>query len=183
MYGLVNKAIEDFVTQQFGVETWERILEKADLDAEVFISMKTYPDDWTYKLVGAASGVLGLPADHILTAFGEHWIRFTQREGYGQLLTACGRTLPEFLKKLDNMHAHIGLTFAGSKMPSFRCTEIGPNQLQVDYYSERPGLGPMVVGLLRGLGVLFGNTVEVEFSQSRASGADHDQFLLHYAAA
>ena len=183
MYGLINKAIEDFVTQEFGAGSWERILEKANLDAEVFISMKTYPDEWTYKLVGAASEVLSLPADAILTAFGQHWIRFMGREGYGQLLTGCGKNLPNFLKGLDNMHAHIGLAFANAKMPSFRCTEMGPNLLQVDYYSERPGLGPMVVGLLKGIGDLFGNTVEIESAESRAMGADHDRFLLHYSAA
>ena len=176
MYGLVNKAIEDFVTQRFGVEIWERILEKAGLDGEVFISMKSYPDDWTYKLVGAGSEVLGLPADDVLTAFGEHWIGFMQRAGYGQHLKACGRTLPDFLRRLDNMHAHIGLTFADSKMPSFRCTEIAGQRLQVDYYSARSGLTPMVVGLLRGLGAFFGVAVQVEIAQSRALGADHDQF-------
>lgn len=181
MYGLVNKAIEDFVSQEFGIETWEQILERSGVPAEVFISMETYPDEWTFQLVGAASEVLGLPADTILTGFGEHWIRYTGRE-YGHFLTSTGRTLPQFLKKLDDLHAHVGLSFINSKMPSFHCTELGPDLLQVDYYSERPGLGPMVVGLLQGLGAIFGNTVEVKLAQSRASGADHDQFLVRYAA-
>ena len=128
MYGLINKAIEDFVTQEFGAEIWERILEKADMDAEVFISMKVYPDDWTYRLIDAASETLALPADSILIAFGEHWIRFMHREGYGQLLTVSGRTFPAFLNGLDNMHAHIALTFNGSKMPSF----VAPNSAQID---------------------------------------------------
>lgn len=174
LYGLVNKAIEDYVSQEFGVETWEKILERAAVAAEVFISIESYPDEWTYKLVNAASEVLGLPADTILIAFGEYWIRFTEREGYGHLLTSCGRNLPQFLKSLDNLHSHAGLIFPQSRMPSFKCVELGPDLLQVDYFSERPGLGPMVIGLLKGLGSLFENTVEVEFSQSRASGADHD---------
>lgn len=76
------------------------------------------------------------------------------------------------------MHAHIGLTFAGSKKPSFRCAELGPNDLQVDYFSQHHGLGPMVVGLLKGLGDFFGNTVEVQFADSRTLGAGDDRFLV-----
>lgn len=183
MYGLINKAVENFVTEKFGAETWEKVLEKSGVDAELFISMKCYPDEWTYKLIGAASEILALPADNILTAFGEYWIRFTEQEGYGHLLMASGSNLPEFLKRLDDMHAHISLTYEGARMPSFKCTELGPDRLEVDYYSERPGLGPMIVGLLKGLGTLFGNKVEVEYTHSRASGADRDRFLVHYQAA
>ncbi len=46
------------------------IKEKSGLDVEMFISNEGYPDDITYKLVGAASEVLGLPAEKILQAFG-----------------------------------------------------------------------------------------------------------------
>lgn len=183
MYGLVNKAVENFVIQKFGVETWEKVLEKSGIDAELFLSQKCYPDEWTYKLIGAASEILALPADAILEAFGEFWIQFTEQEGYGHLLMASGRNLPEFLKRLDDMHAHLSLTYEGAKMPSFKCTEIGPNDLEVDYYSERPGLGPMIGGLLKGLGTLFGNSVEVECTHSRAAGADHDRYRVHYRAA
>lgn len=183
MYGLVNKALENFVAEQFGRETWERVVEKSGIDSDLFISLKCYPDEWTYKLVGAASEILGVPSDQILAAFGEHWIRFTHEEGYGDLIKASGRSLPEFIRRLDDMHAHIALTFKGAKMPSFRCTEIGPHDLEVDYYSEHPGLGPMVIGLLKGLGALFGNKVEVHYTHSRESGADHDRFRVHYEKA
>ena len=179
MYGLINKALEDYVRAHFGAGTWETILESSHVPVEVFVSMESYPDEWTYQLVSAASEVTGTPASDILEAFGEHWVRFTGREGYGPLLAACGRTLPEFLMGLDNLHARIGLAFGYARTPSFRTTELGPDLLRVEYYSERAGLAPMVIGLLRGLGSMFG--VRVEIAQSRAD-AGHDEFLVRYSA-
>ncbi len=48
--------------------------------------MKPYPDDLTYKLVGAACEVLNASAEDVLKAFGEYWILFTAEKGYGEML-------------------------------------------------------------------------------------------------
>lgn len=39
MYGLVNKAIEDFLTQESGIETWEQSLERSRVPVEVPLSV------------------------------------------------------------------------------------------------------------------------------------------------
>jgi hypothetical protein len=83
MYGLVNKAIEDMVCDRFGEETWEEIKKKAQLDVDVFISMDGYPDDVTHRLVKAASEILAISSSEILQAFGEYWVLYTAKEGYG----------------------------------------------------------------------------------------------------
>lgn len=89
MYGLVNKAIEDLVCSSHGVETWGRIKSKAGVDIEVFVSSEGYPDELTYNLVGAASEVLGISSEEALHAFGEHWVLYSGREGYGELSAAA----------------------------------------------------------------------------------------------
>jgi hypothetical protein len=181
MYGLINKAVEDFVCHRFGEHKWNEIKATAGLEVETFVSLDAYPDDLTYRLVQAASQCLDLPPAAVLEALGEYWITFTGREGYGGLLLASGKTLPDFLQNLDNMHAHIGMAFAHSQMPSFRCTEISPGSLRLEYYSKRPGLGPMVKGLISGLGMLLNTEVSVEFLGGRDRGADHDEFIIRYA--
>ena len=55
MYGMVNKAIEDLVRSNFGEDSWNRIKERAGVDEVAFISNEPYPDDVTFRLVGAAS--------------------------------------------------------------------------------------------------------------------------------
>jgi len=178
MYGLVNQAVEDFVRRGFGDEAWKRIRDKAGVNLEMFVSMDSYPDEVTYQLVGAASEVLGLEAAQILEAFGEHWVLYTAQEGYGQMLSMFGSSLEEFLLNLDNMHSHVGLTFPALRPPSFQVEGVdGGRSLLLHYRSERMGLAPMVIGLLKGLGRRFGEDVTVRQTAHRGLD-DHDVFRI-----
>jgi Haem-NO-binding len=180
MYGLVNKAIADMVVTRFGKETWEDIRQKANVEAETFLSMEGYPDDVTHRLVKAASVVLNLAPAQIMEAFGEFWVEYTAQEGYGEMLDMSGDDLPEFLQNLDNMHARIGVSFPNLKPPSFECNETEADSLSLEYRSEREGLAPMVVGLVKGLGSRFDTEVDVTQVKSREEGAEHDEFLIKY---
>ena len=104
MYGLVNRAIQGLVENQFGTEAWERICARADIDGGAgFVAMEAYDDAITYALVGAASEELGLDAGTVLQSFGEYWTLYTIEEGYGDMLTMMGSTLDEFLDNLDSV--------------------------------------------------------------------------------
>lgn len=183
MYGLVNKAIEDLVCSRFGDEAWEAIRRKAGVDTEAFVSMDAYPDDVTYGLVSAASEVLGLSVPALLEAFGEYWVLYTGREGYGEMLKMAGDSLPAFLQNLDSLHARVGLVFPNLKPPSFQCTDISEDSLRLHYYSDRAGLAPMVIGLVKGLGAMFKTEIDVTHASSRENGDDHDEFLVKFTAA
>ncbi|HEY9627943.1 MAG TPA: heme NO-binding domain-containing protein [Coleofasciculaceae cyanobacterium] len=180
MYGLVNKAIEGMIRSQFGDATWETIKQTAAVPDEVFISMEAYPDDLTHRLVRAASQTLDLSTAEIMQAFGEYWVHYTAQEGYGELLEMAGDTLPDFLQNLDNLHAHVGVVFPQLQPPSFECTELEAESLNLHYRSSREGLGEMVIGLVKGLGTRFDTPVEVTQTQSRQAGAEHDEFLVRY---
>jgi Haem-NO-binding len=177
MYGMVNKAVVDLVCTRFGEATWEKIKAKAEVDIDVFVGMDAYPDEITYRLVGAASDVLGLRPEQVLEAFGQHWVLYTAREGYGAMLDAFGKNLREFLANLDAMHARIAITMPNLRPPSFSMTEIDAHTVRVDYFSTRKGLAPMVVGLLKGLGERFATPIEVTYG---ATGGDHDEFILRF---
>lgn len=182
MYGLVNKALEDLVCSRHGQDAWEKIKQNAAVDIDVFISMDGYPDDVTYKLVGAASAVLGVSGEEVLKAFGEYWVLYTAREGYGEVLKMAGDTLPAFLENLDNLHARMGLIFPRLKPPSFRCTDIRDNSLRLQYYSTRRGLAWFVIGLVTGLGEMLKTEVDITQTHSRSQGADYDEFFVTFKA-
>lgn len=180
MYGLVNKAVEDLAVQLGGHDLWAAIVERTGLDMPVFVAMEPYDDSVTYRLVEAASEILGLSQADVLEAFGEHWILYTGRKGYGPLLSAMGTTLPQFLGNLDAMHSRVTLSMPDLRPPSFACEELDDQTLLVRYWSERTGLAPMVTGLLKGLGKRFG--VEVVVTPTpRADGVDHHSFRVTYA--
>ena len=180
MYGLVNKAIHDMVCSQFGEETWQKIRQRAEVEMDGFISMESYPDDLTHRLVKAASEVLELSPAQVMQAFGEYWVQYTAQEGYGELMEMTGDTLPEFLDNLDDLHSRVGVSFPRLRPPAFDCEEEDEQRLQLHYYSEREGLAPMVVGLVKGLGDRLDTEVEIQQTESRDDGADHDEFSIQY---
>ncbi len=181
MYGMVNKAVEEMVCARHGEAMWEAVKQRAGVEEEVFISNEAYPDALTYRLVAAVSELTGASAPEVLEQFGEHWVLKTAREGYGELLDAGGRSLPEFLANLPNFHARVSMIFPRLLPPRFRVTEVKPGSLHLHYYTQRAGLAPFVVGLLKGLGVRFGTPVRsITLIASREQGADHDTFLVEW---
>lgn len=182
MYGLINKAVEGLVRSKFGDSAWDRIRARAGLPDEPFISMEQYDDKSTYDLVAAASAELGAPAEAILREFGRYWTVYTAEAGYGELLKSAGKSLPEFLRNLNQMHTRVKLVFPHLAPPSFAVSEETATSLTLHYYSHRAGLAPLVEGLIDGLGERFGVAVEsrTERIESSNGQAAHDCFHLSW---
>jgi len=178
MYGLVNKAVRDLVVSRWDEATWERIRQRAGVAELSFVAMRPYPDQITYDLVAAASAELNVPSSTVLEVFGEYWMSFTAREGYGVLLELMGGTYQEFLSNLNHMHARLRTTFPSLKPPRIEISERIGDTMRVDYFSTRQGLTSFVVGLLRGLGAVYRVTAEVTVEHSCADGHDHDVFRV-----
>ena len=187
MYGLVNKGLEDLICKDHGEAAWQRIKNRAGVDTDGFLSMDVYPDQMTYGLVGAASEELGIPAEQLLRAFGRHWIVFTGRTGYAalfDLFAPNGAGLREFLKNLDNLHTRVGLSFPQLMPPSFRCLdEAGGRSTRLQYLSKRPGLAPMVEGLLEGLSDLFHTPIRIARIPAEESAEGCVEFLVEFEPA
>lgn len=183
MYGLINQAIRGLVIENFGEEMWARIRTSAGVETDDFVSMQSYDDAVTYELVGAASKELDLPAETVLETFGKYWVNYVGQENYGELMNAAGDDLPTFLENLDQMHARIMLSFPELNPPTFRVTDRSENSLVLHYHSERPGLAPLVVGLLHGLGHRFKTDVSVEHDRQDFGDGEHDVFTVRYKPA
>ncbi|HEX5684030.1 MAG TPA: heme NO-binding domain-containing protein [Ideonella sp.] len=183
MYGLVNQALEDFVKKGFGNTAWNRIREGAGIRLDMFVSMDSYPDETTHRLVRSASEVLDLDSSEILEGFGEHWVLYTAQAGYGEMLAMFGSDLRSFLNNLDNMHSHVAMSFPALRPPSFEVEQIeGDPGLLLHYRSERAGFAPMVVGLIKGLGKRFSQEVSVRQTAYRETD-EHDVFRIDYVDA
>jgi hypothetical protein len=180
MYGMVNNAVQELITERFGEATWQKVKARAGCDVDVFISNEGYDDKLTYDLVAAASAELGLTPDQVLEAFGEHWILHTGRKGYGPLLAQTGRTLPEFLTNLPAFHARVSLILPNLKPPRFEVSDVTEQSLHLHYHTFRPGLTAFMIGLLKGLGSMLHTPVTVEPVSTRSQGHDHDTFLVKW---
>jgi hypothetical protein len=180
MYGLVNKAIEGLVTQEYGVETWNKIKSKAGFDEVSFVSMKAYPDSLTYGLIGAASEELGVDGSTLLELFGEYWILYTANEGYGEMLNIGGNSLPEFISNLNMLHFRLGNMMPEMIMPQFETKDVTENSLVLIYKSTRTGLAPMVIGIIRGLGKRFNTPCVIEQIESFENEVSEEHFTVKW---
>jgi hypothetical protein len=178
MYGLINRAIKDLVVDQRGEAAWKQVCVDAEVFVDDFIAMDSYPDATTYALIGSASRLLDLPQDAILREFGRKWITYTADRGYGELLDGWGTDVGTFLDNLNQMHARLRLAMPKLEPPYFEVVERNENSLTLRYYSERPGLAPMVLGLLEGVGERFQMPVQTELRPRHSQEQDYEEFFV-----
>jgi hypothetical protein len=181
MYGIVNRAVEELIIERFGLDKWEEIKHKAGFNSEGFMTLKPYPDALTYKLVGAASEILNVPADTLLEAFGEYWILYTAEKGYGEMLNLAGDSFPSFLKNLNMLHGRVSNLMPELAPPQFECRNEKENSIELIYRSHRNGMIPMLYGLIKGLAKRFNKEVVIEEIDSSVEENTTVIFLLTWS--
>ena len=177
MYGMINEAMRRLVSESAGVEAWKRIAARASAP-EVFASLHYYDDAVTYALVAAASDELGAPSDQLLHDFGRYWSMRVGPENYADILGATGTDVVSVLSNLDEMHARIQLLYPDLRPPSFEVVGDLEGEIVVHYRSVRQGLAPFVVGLLDGLGDLYGTPATVHHVSGPTADAPYDVFRV-----
>ena len=180
MYGIINKAIQDLVLENFGEDKWHIILEKSGIEEDFFISNEPYDDAITLKLAVAISDEMNMSLSAVLIAFGEWWIIRTTSEKYGGLIASGGSSLKEFLENLPKFHNRVMLMYPKLTPPDFKVSEISTNSLNLHYFSEREGLQDFVRGLIQGLGKLFKTPVTIDLIQTRDLGDHHEIFKIRW---
>ena len=121
-----------------------------------------------------------IPAADILEMFGMMFFDYCEESGYDKILKVLGSTTRDFLQNLDALHDHLATIYPGMRAPSFRCSvreEDGATILH--YYSERPGLEHIVIGIVKAVAKKLHNSeVNVEKILGQEDGIDHIQFAI-----
>jgi len=180
MNGLINRGLEQLVISMQGEAGWRAVCAQAGVGADGFVSMQNYDDDITFRLVKSVSERLSWPPERVLETFGDYWVTYTVEEGYGSFMTAGGSNLREFLSNLNDIHNRIGRIFVYLRLPIFRIEDVSDTEYRLFYSSERTGLAPMVLGIVKGLGKRFGQLVEVEHVHSKTDVTDEDIFHVRH---
>jgi hypothetical protein len=166
MYGMINQAIKDLVLTKFGEDAWGKICDNANLTKGDFVFMQYYPDKVTYDLVGAASKHLSISGDIILREFGKHWILYTAKEGYGAMMDLFGQDFKSCLQNLNSLHERMGMSMPQLRPPRFSFSQESEAIYIISYFSKRPGLCPMVIGLLEGLAAKYETKATIDFFEN-----------------
>lgn len=180
MYGIVNKAIQGLVSENFGEDKWDLILDDSGVEEENFSSNQPYDDEITYKLAISAGKVLELPLEQVLFAFGEYWVLNTAQKHYGDLLKSGGHGFKEFMQNLPDFHSRVMMIYPNLTPPEFKVENVEDNQLDLHYISTRPGLKDFVSGLISGIGKYFQVNTQSEIIASRDDGDKNEVYRIQW---
>ncbi|ELU08946.1 hypothetical protein CAPTEDRAFT_127209, partial [Capitella teleta] len=164
-YGFVHCAWADMVITNHGADMWQRILKDSgiELGGGNFLIHKMYSDEDTNKLMLTTSRLLSMDLATCMESYGGFFYKYCLESGYDRVLKVLGNNLLDFLCNLDALHDHFDSAYPGMRAPSFRCNPTESGGLLLHYYSERTGLYPMVIGIVKSVAKgLFDTDVIIE---------------------
>ena len=181
MHGLINRAIQRFVANCYGEETWHAVAYRADLGFTDFEAMLCYPEDLTGRVIDAACAVLDKPRDDLLEDIGTYLVSHPQSERVRRLLRFGGVTFVDFLFSLDDLPERARLAVSDLVLPVLDLTEQGPGHFSLSCHADQDGFGRVLLGVLRAMADDYGALVFMEL-ENHAPGHDVIAITLFEAA-
>ncbi|MEG3638601.1 heme NO-binding domain-containing protein [Magnetococcus sp. PR-3] len=160
MLGIVFSEFEKLVEEKFSMDMLDDILDEANLDNDgAFTAVGSYPFADLAKMVGLLSKHSGIPVPDLVEVFGGHLFTiFHQR--YAQFFEGIDSSLT-FLEGIeDTIHTEVQKLYPEAELPTFTCTRIDDQTLQMHYQSRRP-LAPLALGLIRACVEHFGQPAHI----------------------
>jgi hypothetical protein len=178
MKGIIFNLLEGVVTQAHGEEVWENLLESAQLDG-AYTSLGNYPDEELFRIVGAASSALSLPADAIVRWFGVQAVPMLVQK-YPAFF-APHRSTRDFILTLNGIiHPEVRKLYPGAEPPVFEFDTSSPEVLGMVYRSKR-GLCALVEGFVEGAAGHFKETVRMEHPECMHRGQPECRLEFSFA--
>ncbi|MEY3417710.1 MAG: hypothetical protein RL060_1822 [Bacteroidota bacterium] len=180
MYGIINKAIEGLVTDNYGEAVWQQMKLKSAAKVTNLIASESYDDMETYQMAVVASEILETPVQQVLFNFGERWITMAGIQYYGLLMQAERNDLGEFLVNLPAFHNRVMIMYPNISPPEFKIIVSGDRKVELHNYSTREGLTDFMNGLIAGMGKLYHENPVIQLKNGRTNGLDHEEIIINW---
>ncbi len=183
MKGIIFNILEDFVTENYNLETYEKLISQCQLKtkAATFVGPGTYPDEDLLEIVSRASGMTQIPVPELVRAFGKFC--FPKLAKRYPIFVKPHSDPKSFLKTVDSViHVEVRKLYKDTELPDFKYSEPSPNELIMSYRSKRK-LCPLIEGLIAGVGEYFNSPINLRQTQCLLNGAPSCDFHLSFVAA
>ncbi|MDF1717020.1 MAG: heme NO-binding domain-containing protein [Antarcticimicrobium sp.] len=175
MHGLVNRAIQSFVTDTYGPDRWRRVTEAAELGDFEFEAMLIYDDAVTEALLAAFCADLGRSRGEVLEDLGTYLVSHPSVEALRRLLRFGGDSYVDFLHSLDDLNDRARLAVPDLHLPALDLREEGAGRYTLACGPGMPGFGWVMMGILRAMADDYGALVLLEHHGPHADeGADDE---------
>ncbi len=156
MHGLINRAIQSFVSHTYGSDRWEAVARRANLGHSQFEGMLTYDDSQTFMVLDAISEELHRTREEVLEDLGTYLITHPEVQALRRLLRFSGVTYEDFLFSLDDLPDRTRLAVADLHLPALEPREKAPGEYTLTCAAGLPGYGWVVMGVLRAMADDYG---------------------------
>ncbi|MDH3974437.1 MAG: heme NO-binding domain-containing protein [Deltaproteobacteria bacterium] len=161
MKGVIVNAMKDMVSDNFGKDKWEAILEKVGLDKNTTFSITHDVEEaavmMTFK---SLCEVLNLPPQQAAETFGKYWVTHYVPKLYKSYYRGITNA-KDLILKLNIIHKQVTNMVPNAQPPMFEYKWKDSSTLIMKYISKR-GLIAIFVGALKGVGELFHTELKVK---------------------
>ena len=168
MKGVLFNVVEEVVTDLYGPDTWDDLLDAAQADG-AYTALGNYADAELLRLADVAAQATGMPLDELWRTIG----RLALPKLAARLPESMGAgtdALGFLLDVNDIIHPQVRALYPEAVPPVFEFEHGEGGDLAVRYRSERE-LVPLAEGLMLGCGDLFDQPLVVELvSHDEGSG-------------
>ncbi|MBY6056690.1 heme NO-binding domain-containing protein [Leisingera daeponensis] len=164
MHGLINRAIQAFVTSTYGADRWEEVMDEAGLGFTEFEAMLFYTEEQSGSMLAAMEKVLARPLPEMLEDMGTFLVSNPQVEALRRLLRFGGVNYVEFLHSLDDLPDRARLAVSDLHLPGLELLEQAPDQFELICQPGLPGYASVLMGVLRAMADDYGDLVFLDHS-------------------
>ncbi len=177
MKGIVFNLLEQVVTREHGEETWDALLEAAQLDG-VYTTVGNYADEDLMTLIGVASSLLGTPPDALVRWFGCNALHILANR-FPAFFDGHDSTLPFLLTLNDIIHPEVRKLYPGVDVPEFDFDRPSHDVLVIGYSSARK-LCALAEGFIQGAAAHYGEEVAIEQTKCMNRGDDECNIVCSF---
>jgi hypothetical protein len=169
MKGIIFNLAEDVISERFGEDAWDDLLDAAHLDG-AYTALGNYPDDEMVRLVAAGASRLAVGEFDVLRLLGEG--AFPRLAASYPVFVAPHRSTRAFLLTLnDVIHSEVRKLYPDADVPDFGFSEPNADELVLSYESPRR-LCALAEGFILGAAHHFRERVDIDQPECMLTGAD-----------
>jgi hypothetical protein len=166
--GSIAQCAEELVRTRFGDATWDEVCVEAGLRRDTYFMPAADIEDASVLGVFAAIGtVCHLNAEQVADAFGEYWVCEYAARQYPAYFRGAN-SAQELLLKMNSVHELVTRSVPRAHPPRFDFNWRDERTLVIDYHSAR-GLAGLLVGLIKGVGIHYGERLAVHAAGHRVT--------------
>jgi hypothetical protein len=178
MKGVIFNLLEQVVTDDFGEDAWEDILDTSGCDG-AYTAVGTYEHDDFTRLLGATAVRIERPDDDTLKWFGRKALPLLV--GLYPAFFEPHSSAGSFLLTLnDVIHPEVRKLFPGAYAPEFDYVAREAGTVELGYLSYRE-MCTFAEGLIEGAADHYGERVEIQQTSCTRRGDEKCVFVCHFS--